>query len=126
MDSIVTPSIENDAKDAAHGYIARGWFPLPIPRGEKGCKLPDWQDLRIKAGEVEEFFTEGSNVGLLLGDASGGLTDIDLDCPEAINIGSKLLPSTLRSGRGLGDAHYWYVSPVARRSNTRTRTATCW
>ncbi len=104
----VTPSIVNDAKDAAHGYIDRGWSPLPVPCGEKGCKLSKWEDLRIGAGEVEEFFTEGSNVGVLLGEPSGGLTDVDLDCPEAINIGRKLLPSTLRSGRGLGDAHYWY------------------
>jgi hypothetical protein len=107
----VTPSIENDAKEAACGYIARGWSVVPVPRGEKGCKLPDWQGLRIKAGEVGEFFTEGSNVGVLLGEPSGGLADADLDCSEAVKIGPRFLPSTLRSGRGSGDSHSWYVSP---------------
>jgi hypothetical protein len=107
----VTPSIVNDAKDAAHGYITRGWSVVPVPRGEKGPKLDGWQNLRIKPEQVREFFTEGSNIGIQLGGASGGLADVDLDCPEAVKIGSRFLPSTLRSGRGLGDSHYWFVSP---------------
>ncbi len=107
----VTPSKENDAKEAARGYIKRGWSVVPVPRGEKGCKLDGWQNLRIKPEQVGEFFTRDSNVGILVGEPSGGITDIDLDCEAAIEIGAKLLPSTLRSGRGLGDSHYWYVSP---------------
>jgi hypothetical protein len=107
----VTPPIKNDALEAARGYITRGWSVVPVPRGEKGPKLDGWQNLRIKSEQVGEFFTEGSNIGIQLGEASSGLADVDLDCPEAIGIGQRLLPSTLRSGRGLGDSHYWYNSP---------------
>ena len=76
MNSIVTPSIENDAKGAAHGYIDRGWSVVPVPRGEKGPNLPEWQKLRIRPEQVEEFFTEGSNIGIQLGEACGGLADV--------------------------------------------------
>ena len=107
----VTPSKVNDAKDAAHGYIDRSWSVVPVPRGEKGPKLDGWQKLRIKPEQVGEFFTEDSNIGIQLGVASGGLADVDLDCPEAEHAGNKLLPKTLTSGRGNKVRHHWYTSP---------------
>ena len=106
----VAPSLENNAKEAAHGYIDRGWSVVPVPRGEKGCKLRGWETLRIGPEQVSEFFTEDSNVGVVLGEASGGLTDIDLDCPEAEHAGGRSLPKTLTSGRGNKVRHHWYVA----------------
>lgn len=112
MDSkSVAPSETNNAVEAARGYIDRGWRVVPVPPNEKGPKFPEWERLRVTSGEVEEFFTAGSNVGILLGDVSGGLTDVDLDCPEAEHIGDALLPVTRTSGRGNKTRHHWYVSP---------------
>ncbi|CAA9341001.1 MAG: hypothetical protein AVDCRST_MAG93-6650 [uncultured Chloroflexia bacterium] len=108
-----TESIPN-TKNAARDYINRGWSVVPIPYGEKGPNLPEWQKLRITADEVGEFFVGESNIGIHLGEASGGLTDVDLDCPQAEHAGSRLLPKTLTSGRGNKVTHYWYVSPGSK------------
>lgn len=109
----VTESI-TDIKTAARNYINGGWTVVPVPRGEKGPKLDGWQNLRIQASEVDEYFGGASNIGVQLGEASGGLTDADLDCPEAEYVGSGLLPSTLTSGRGQKVRHYWYSSPGSK------------
>jgi hypothetical protein len=103
-----------DVKDQAWRYINRGWSVLPLLPEDKGCSIDEWQHLRIKSEEVSEFFDKDSNIGLLLGKASGGLTDVDLDSPEALTIGPRFLPNTLMSGRGNQITHFWYVSPDSR------------
>src|SRR5262249_20789517 len=42
----------------------------------------------------EFFLNEPQNVGVLLGEPSGGLIDIDLDCREAVELAASLLPHT--------------------------------
>ncbi len=104
-----------EVMERARRYINRGWSVLPINPGDKQCFLPERSKLRIKENELDEYFVEpNSNIGLLLGEASGGLTDIDLDCEEAVYVGSRLLPGTLKSGRGSKVTHYWYVSPDSK------------
>ena len=98
-------------KKQAKEYIQRGWSVVPVAAGEKGSKRPDWQNLRINAEQVGEFFTEDSNVGVLLGEPSGGLADADMDCDEAEHAAKSLMPKTLTSGRGNKIRHHWYVSP---------------
>jgi DNA polymerase I-like protein with 3'-5' exonuclease and polymerase domains len=60
------------------------------------------------------------NLGLLLGEPSGGLLDVDLDCAEAIAAGAILLPNTaMSSGRkSRMHSHYWYriANPPAKAS----------
>jgi putative DNA primase/helicase len=97
---------------AATRYIERGWCPVPIPRGEKGPQLAGWQNLRLTAQDVPRYFTNGQNVGIINGDASGGLVTVDLDCPEAVATAGRFLEPTLTSGReSVPDSHWWYVSP---------------
>jgi hypothetical protein len=103
-----------DVKERARRYIDRGWSVLPIAPKEKGCHIEKWQELRIRPEEVDEFFDRDSNIGILLGRASGGLTDVDLDYPEAEYVGRRLLPNTLMSGRGSEITHFWYVSPGSK------------
>jgi P4 family phage/plasmid primase-like protien len=90
-------------------YIKHGYAPIPIPAGRKGPNLSNWQHLRMQPEDVPKYFDNGQNVGLLLGEPSGGLIDVDLDTPEAVAAGRYLLPSTLRSGRESSPgSHYWY------------------
>lgn len=90
-------------------YIRRGMAPVPIPRGQKGPRISNWQHLRLTLEDVPRYFTNGQNIGLLLGKPSGGLVDVDLDTPEAVSVGRYLLPPTLRSGRERSpNSHYWY------------------
>ncbi len=76
-------------------YIKLGWSPIPVPHRAKGPLIDAWQDLRINAETAPKYFNGArQNVGVILGSASGDLTDIDLDCPEAIAAAPYILPRT--------------------------------
>ena len=93
----------------ARRYIARGFFPLPVPLGEKGPKKQGWQHQRMRDEEVGKYFTGKSNIGLILG--INGLADVDLDCHEALPIADHFLPSThMESGRkSRPRSHRFYI-----------------
>jgi hypothetical protein len=83
------------ALEIALGYIERGWNPVPIPHRMKAPRGDGWQARRIDAMSASQYFNrEPANVGVLLGPASGGLTDVDLDCAEAIAVAPYTLPKT--------------------------------
>jgi hypothetical protein len=88
-------------------YTAEGWSLVPIPRGEKGPRLSNWQHTAFS----ESDFKDSDNIGVKLGDPSGGLIDIDLDCKQAVEIAATLLPKTQRiHGRpNKRRSHYWYT-----------------
>ena len=93
---------------AALDYIARGWSPIPIPHREKGPLIDAWQDIRVNAETAAAYFNGAKqNVGIILGKASGGLTDLDLDCPEAIAAAPYILPRTAVFGRATKPASHW-------------------
>lgn len=97
---------------AAISYIWRGLAPIPVPAGEKNPGRRGWESLRITEEEVSDYWTNGQNIGLLLGEPSGWLVDVDLDVPEAARIAERFLSPTLTSGRESSpDSHRWYVSP---------------
>ena len=56
-------------------------------------------------------FNGTGNIGVLLGEPSGWLIDVDLDCDEAVALAPKFLPPTgATSGRpGKPASHWWYV-----------------
>jgi hypothetical protein len=73
----------------------------------------DWQTRVIREDDVPKYFNGvQQNVGVVLGVSSGGLTDIDLDCREAVAIAPYVLP---RTGAVFGrassrDSHWLYIS----------------
>lgn len=107
---------------AAVRYIKGGIAPLPIPARNKAPNLPNWQHLRMELEDVPKYFNNGQNIGILLGEPSGGLIDVDLDTPEAVAAGRYLLPDTLRSGRESSpNSHYWYrCAPVPGTAKFQT------
>jgi hypothetical protein len=61
----------------------------------KGRLLTGWQHLKLKIDELPDYFNgQPQNIGVLLGEPSGGLTDVDLDCRESIALASHFLPSS--------------------------------
>jgi putative DNA primase/helicase len=83
------------ALDAALACIARGWNPVRVAFRKKNPLDRGWQNKRIsKENAAAHFGADPMNVGVQLGSNSGGLTDIDLDCPEAVTIAAYLLPRT--------------------------------
>jgi len=101
-----------DVVTAALGYRARGFFCVPIPTGEKGPRISGWQKLRLEAEALRDSFTaKTSNVGIVLGKPSGWLVDVDLDCPEAIELAAEYLPATgaITGRTGRERSHWWYI-----------------
>jgi archaellum biogenesis ATPase FlaH len=108
--------------EAFNGYKARGLNPLPIYHvNGNPSKKPLIEDWPIKAASgafTEVDFTKRQcNIGVLLGgeeeNAVQNLTDLDLDCPEAVNIGNAVLDlrkeKTVMFGRkSKPRSHYLY------------------
>ena len=82
------------ALDNAKEYLGRGWQPVPVPLQEKAPKQKDWQNLAITLANGADYFEQNQNIGLQLGARSGGLTDVDIDCPEALALADSFLPAT--------------------------------
>ena len=104
-----------DMLAAALDYIARGMAPIPVPFRKKGPVFDDWQSLRISAETAPRYFNgEPKNIGVILGEASGGLVDVDLDCIEATRAAPYLLPRTALFGHASKPAsHYVYRSNLS-------------
>lgn len=121
--------------EAALDAYRRGLTPLPIPRHSKGPTMAGWNKLRwpdptTDTGEgedavraaFEEYTVGGStNLGVLLGEASGDLIDVDLDHPAAMRLKSYLLPYTAAvHGRETSrKSHYWYRAKPGTLPATR-------
>lgn len=111
------------AREAATRFIEDGYAPLPLPHGSKDPSRREWQQERIGPDDVPRVFHDKQNVGLLCGEPSGGLLDVDCDAPEAIQAARTLLPPTaMRHGRGSKpDSHYWYRAASPLPTTTRYR-----
>lgn len=121
--------------EAALDAYRRGLTPLPISRHSKSPSMTGWTKLRwpdptIDTGEgedavraaFEEYTAGGStNLGVLLGEASGDLIDVDLDHPAAQRLKSYLLPYTAAvHGRETSrKSHYWYRAKPGTMPPTR-------
>jgi hypothetical protein len=57
------------------------WRFTPIPRGQKGPKTKGW----MKNPQTLEQIEQDINIGVMLGEVSGGLLAIDFDGPSAFN-----------------------------------------
>jgi hypothetical protein len=96
----------------ARRYIERGFAPIPVPAGSKEPNRNGWQRERHALEDVRHLWTNGQGIGLLTGEPSGWLVDVDLDVAEAVKIAGRFLPQTLTSGReSRPHSHWWYRSP---------------
>jgi hypothetical protein len=110
---------------AARRYFQeRGWKPLPVAKGKKGPEgqgatgWPEWQ----VGGDIDSYMKEHftgmvlPNVAIQMGAMSGGLTDVDLDCAEAVRLAAGfefLPPTTAVYGRtSKRRSHHFYVTSL--------------
>jgi hypothetical protein len=81
--------------ELARLYTERGWATTPVGYMKKSPLLKGWQKHVLKLADLPQHFGERQlNVGVLLGEPSGGLTDVDIDCKEAAKLATKFLPAT--------------------------------
>src|SRR5206468_6628844 len=84
-----------NARAAAAAYLARGWMPIPVSHRQKRPTLAGWPQLRVSESTLDQYFNgQPQNVGVLMGEPSGGLTDADLDAREALALADDFLPPT--------------------------------
>jgi hypothetical protein len=93
----------------ALAYIDRGWNPLPVPFQSKRPTGTNWQSRIIDTSSASRHFNGApANIGVVLGPSSHGLTDVDLDCAEAVAIAPYILPRTAAIfGRASKRASHW-------------------
>lgn len=108
---------EHGSTRAAVEAFQRGYQAVPIRDGGKRPYGAAWTHTRWDSEEqvrsaFDAWNTEGaSGIGLLLGQPSGGLIDVDLDHARALRLRDYFLPPTpMRTGRaGRPRSHCWYV-----------------
>lgn len=100
----------------ARTYLRRGWKVIPIPARTKAPILAGWQNLKLTEADLTVYFSSASNIGILLGEPSGWLVDVDLDSPETVGLADQFLPTTCSVfGRpGKLRSHWEYVSRGAK------------
>lgn len=102
---------EREARVAtALDYHSRLWRTIASEyRGKKPLDH-DWPNVCLTEAQITEIFSVPHNISVVLGKASGGLTDIDLDVPQAATVAAALLPPTARFGHASKrGSHHLYV-----------------
>jgi len=117
MPSLTPQPKEKIAIDFASDYLKRGWQPLPIPHRKKNPNFTGWQNLLLNESDLPNYFNNGKqNIGVLLGEKSKGLTDIDLDTKEAVSLADFFLPKTnaVFGRKGKDRSHRLYLSSFTK------------
>ncbi len=102
----------NELLDAARHYLSRGWMPVYVPPGTKRPAAKAWQKQRLTEEQLPAHFGQPGNIGIILGEGSGDLVDVDLDCAEARELADQFLPPTpAETGRpSTPRSHRWYIA----------------
>ena len=108
--------VPNAIRSQATVYLKRGWQCVPLRSRSKSPLRKDWPNLRITPEQIANYFSPTDNVGVILGEPSGWLVDVDLDCPEAIAMADHYLPpSPAVTGRPSAPrSHRWYIAVGAK------------
>jgi len=109
VNEATTTSPGTTTKEAVQKYISADLAPIPVPAGSKNPNRPDWQHQRYTPAQIPKLWNNGQNVGILNGEPSGWLVDVDLDCALAVKLAGRFLEPSLTSGRETNpDSHWWY------------------
>jgi putative DNA primase/helicase len=79
----------------ARSLVERGLCVVPVPHGKKEASLKGWPDLRLTLDELTDHF-DGlpQNIGVIVGEPSGLLADVDIDWDMALPVAKLFLPTT--------------------------------
>ena len=118
-DDQLEPS-SGSARMAAGRYAQRGWSVIPVPHRSKNPGFNGWEQLRLRDDTIGNHFNgQPQNIGVLLGEPSGWLIDVDLDHPRAVELAPEFLPPTPavfgRPGKQRSHWIYRVTSPAATK-----------
>lgn len=109
--------------ELAKEHADRGWTSVSIPLRSKQPAFAGWQNRHFETDDLEKLFeNKPGNVGVLLGPKSGGLTDVDCDCPEVVKVARRFLPDTAAIFGRISNpsSHYLYTTSLADNHATAT------
>ena len=93
--------------DWAKYYVDHNLTVVPVHTQSKQPSMGNgWQNNVDNVVNIG-YLHKDSNIGIMLGEPSGGYVDIDLDCPEALELAPKFLPETATFGRKSAPESHW-------------------
>ena len=112
--------VDGATRTAAERYAKRGWCVIPIPHRSKNPGFKGWERMRLTVESLDDHFNgRPQNVGVLLGEPSDWLIDVDLDHPRAVELAPQFLPSTSavfgRAGNPRSHWLYRVTGPLATK-----------
>jgi hypothetical protein len=122
----LSPAIPTGAPVTAHqaaiDYTRRGWSVVPIPYQSKNPGFKGWEQVRLRESDIPDYFRgKPRNLGVLLGEPSAWLVDIDLDHPRCVELADLYLPATPsvfgRPGKPRSHRLYQVTSSVATKKH---------
>ena len=102
-------------------YIEHDFAPIPIKYKSKQPINKGWPDLRISNNDIGTHFNgDSTNIGVLTGQASKGLVDVDIDNSTALRFAPWFLPQTnCVFGRASKPKSHWvYRVPDSQTQET--------
>jgi P4 family phage/plasmid primase-like protien len=107
------------AEAAVDYYNRRKWKPVPVSRKSKKPIGKKWQE---RPFDPAQFDGNAQNVAIQLGDASSGLTDVDLDSTTAIGLAPEFLPPTdaIFGHRSKPCSHQLYITDLYKTETKAT------
>ena len=94
-----------------YSYIQMGMAPIPIKFRSKQPSIEGWPTLEIEPNNIDKYFIEPTNVGIVTGKPPGmswGIVDVDIDDKEALKFAPYFLPETdCIFGRASKPASHW-------------------
>lgn len=98
-------------REIAQSYLDRGWVTVPVRHRTKRAIPNDWSNRTLESAreslDVDFPANRPMNVAVLLGEPSGWLVDVDLDCPEAVRLAPRVLPVTATFGHPSNPVSHW-------------------
>ena len=117
----------HDHVDELRQLLGNNVVLLPIPRGTKAPILKGWQTIKVEETRTQEYMTQlrAGNIGVLLGDASGGLCAIDIDDDDRFEPFLALNPSLRETliTKGKRGAQIWVRIEGEFPSSTKLKTS---
>ena len=114
-------------RSAAESYARNGWSVIPVPHQSKNPGFKGWEQMRLTVETLDQHFNgHPQNIGVLLGEPSSWLIDVDLDHMRAVELAPQFLPDTpaIFGRSGKPRSHWIYrVSGPAATKKFRSKSA---
>ncbi len=103
--------------ETASLYTSRDYKVVPVPYRSKNPGYKGWEQTRLSEADLPHYFNGcPQNIGLLTGEPSGWVVDVDLDHPRCLELADEYLPPTPsqfgRASKRRSHRLYRVTSPV--------------